>query len=36
LFQQPGFIDELREAPDSDAAYDVICAADEKVGTESA
>lgn len=36
LLQQPDFLDDLRTAPDSDSAYDVICAADEKIGAESA
>ncbi len=31
LLQAPGFLDELRAAPDSPASYDVICRADVKL-----
>ena len=31
MLQLPDFLDRLREADDSGAAYDVICAADEEV-----
>lgn len=31
MLQQPGFLDELRAAPDSPSAYEVICAADQRV-----
>jgi PTS system nitrogen regulatory IIA component len=31
ILQLPGFIDALREAPDSRSAYDVICAADRQL-----
>jgi len=32
LFQTPGFLDGLREAPDSQAAYEWIVAADQRIG----
>ena len=32
LIQTPGFLDELRQAPDSSSAYDVIAAADRQIG----
>lgn len=32
LLQLEGFIDQLRQAPDSVSAYDVICAADKSLG----
>lgn len=32
MLQQPGFIDQLREAPDSQSAYQVICEAEARVG----
>ena len=32
MAQQPGFLDDLRSAPDSDSAYRLICKADEAVG----
>lgn len=34
MLQQPGFLDALRAAPDSRAAYDVICAADRQLSPE--
>jgi PTS system nitrogen regulatory IIA component len=32
LLQVPGFVDALRAAPDSAASYQVICAADRRLG----
>ena len=32
MLQQPGFIDQLREAPDSQSAYQVICETEARVG----
>lgn len=32
MLQQPGFIDQLREAPESQSAYQVICEAESRVG----
>ena len=32
MLQQPGFIDTLRDAPDSESAYQVICDAEARVG----
>ena len=32
MLQQPGFLDTLREAPDSESAYQVICDAEARVG----
>lgn len=32
MLQQPGFIDQLREAPDSQSAYQVICEVEARVG----
>jgi len=32
MLQQPGFIDQLRDAPDSQSAYQVICEAEARVG----
>ncbi len=32
LIQQPGFLDDLRNAEDSKTAYNIICAADESLG----
>ena len=32
MLQQPGFIDTLREAPDSESAYHAICEAEARVG----
>ena len=32
MLQQPGFVDLLREADDSEAAYQVICDAEARVG----
>ena len=34
LIQTSGFLDELRSAPDSSSAYEVICKADAKIGGE--
>jgi len=35
LLQLPGFVDELREADDSQASYDLICDADASISQES-
>ncbi len=32
MLQQPGFIDQLRDAPDSQSAYQVICETEARVG----
>ena len=32
MLQQPGFLDTLREAPDSESAYQAICEAESRVG----
>lgn len=32
IVQRPGFLDALREAPDSGSAYDLVCREDEAVG----
>ncbi len=35
ILQLPGFVEELREAPDSQTSYDVICQADSGLADES-